>query len=173
MNAEVQVHIGEVHNALAVPNAALRPRDELDLVAASLGLTMDEVRRQLGQGSGDEEDDEEVRSEVRGRGGRSGDRDRGNDGRAAGGDRDREASLFGGEYVVFALRNGVPRAVAVRTGLTDFDYTAVVDGLSPGDTVYILPTAGLMEERQERQERARERAGSPLGDQGRGRGGGR
>ncbi|MDH5198655.1 MAG: hypothetical protein OEY20_15545, partial [Gemmatimonadota bacterium] len=80
--------------------------------------------------------------------------------------RDRESSLFGGSYVVFVLRNGTPRAVPIETGLTDFDYTVVVHGLSEGDSLVVLPTSGLIEELQRREEWARERAGGPLGNQG-------
>ena len=42
------------------------------------------------------------------------------------------------------------RAVPVTTGLTDYDYSAVREGLSPGDTVLILPTAGLLQDQAHR-----------------------
>jgi hypothetical protein len=67
--------------------------------------------------------------------------------------------------VVFALRDGMPHAVPIRTGLTDFDYTAVLSGLSESDSVVILPSAGLIEDLQRRQERIRERVASPLSTQ--------
>jgi hypothetical protein len=126
----------------------------LETAAALLGLSMDEVQEQLSLGTG------EV-PEARGGGDRgpasSGSTFRGNGSR-------RDQSLFGGTYVAFVLREGVPCAVRVRTGLTDFDYTAVVSGLAESDTVIVLATAGLIESFQRTEERARERAGSPLGN---------
>ena len=119
MNAEVEIHIGEARNALAVPYNALRPPDELASAAAILGLSETELR-------------------------------------AAGGD-------DSAGYVVFAKRDGAPHAVRVRTGLTDFAYAAVLSGLSANDSVYILPTAGLLDEQARREERIRERVGNPLG----------
>jgi len=63
------------------------------------------------------------------------------------------AALMGGSYVVFVLREGIPQPVPVRTGLTDLDYSEVVSGLTPADTVLILPSTSLIESQQEMQER--------------------
>jgi HlyD family secretion protein len=69
-----------------------------------------------------------------------------------------------GAFVVFTMDGGRIRAVPVTTGLTDYDYSAVREGLSPGDTVLILPTAGLLEDQARRQEWAQRRAGGgPFG----------
>jgi HlyD family secretion protein len=158
MNAEVEVHIGEVEQALAIPNAALRTRQELATAAEQLGLSMDVVEQQLSS-------DGEAAEDGYGGDGPGGGGREGQGGRFRGSsDGARDQSLFGGSYVVFALRDGAPRAMAVQTGLTDFDYTAVLDGLSETDTVIILPTAGLIESFQRMEERARERAGGPLGN---------
>jgi hypothetical protein len=78
----------------------------------------------------------------------------------------------GGEYVVFKTRNDTVSLASVRTGLTDFDYSAVVSGLAPGDSVLILPTAGYLADQAQRQEWIDRRAGNPLGTQGGGAGGG-
>lgn len=84
----------------------------------------------------------------------------GGPGRARGGRGDRGGAtaggleyLFGGNYIVFALRGGEPRAVPVRTGLTDLDYSEVVSGLGESDTVLVLPSASLLASQQEWQER--------------------
>lgn len=61
--------------------------------------------------------------------------------------------LFGGSYIVFVMRGGRPTATPVRTGLTDLDYSEVVSGLTAADTVLILPSASLIENQQEWQER--------------------
>ena len=156
MNAEVEIHIGEVRDGLAVPNAALRTREELEPAVAALGLSLEDVEAQLGERSGGPAADGETHEGGDVRPSAPRERD---------GSHERAASLFGGSYVVFVLRNGVPRAVTVETGLTDFDYTAIVSGLEEGDTLVVLPTSGLMEELQRREEWARERAGGPLGNQ--------
>jgi HlyD family secretion protein len=156
MNAEVEIHIGEVRDGLVVPNSALRTREELAPAVMALGLSLEDVQAQLGgrsdapAGNGEAHQGSDVRQAGAG------------DGQ---GSHERAASLFGGAYVAFVLRNGVPRATAVETGLTDFDYTAVVAGLEEGDSLVVLPTSGLIEELQRREEWARERAGSPLGNQ--------
>ncbi len=47
MNAEVEIHIGRRDSVLAVPNAALRTQRDVASAASVLGLTMDQVTRQL------------------------------------------------------------------------------------------------------------------------------
>ena len=169
MNAEVEIHIGEVLDALAVPNAALRTQNELAPAAAMLGLSMETVRTQLMGGGDPGGADSAEGGEARAGGSvrtEGAERPAAFRGQRQGGEQGRESSLFGGSYVVFALRNGTLRAVAIETGLTDFDYTVVRSGLSEGDSLAILPTSGLIEELQRREAWAQERAGSPLGGQG-------
>ncbi len=60
--------------------------------------------------------------------------------------------LFGGNYIVFVLRQGKPTPMPVRTGLTDLDYSEVMSGLTEADTVLILPSASLVAQQQENQE---------------------
>jgi HlyD family secretion protein len=60
---------------------------------------------------------------------------------------------FGGNYIVFVLRNGRPEPVVVRTGLTDLDYSEVVTGLDADDSVLVLPSASLVQQQQEFRER--------------------
>jgi hypothetical protein len=60
---------------------------------------------------------------------------------------------FGGRYIVFVKRPEGPKAVWIRTGLTDLDYSEVADGLQPNDSVLILPSASLVQSQQETQER--------------------
>ncbi|MBI4512897.1 MAG: efflux RND transporter periplasmic adaptor subunit [Gemmatimonadetes bacterium] len=55
--------------------------------------------------------------------------------------------------VAFTLRNGVLRPVPVRLGLTDWDYTEAVHGLQAGDTVALLPSAGLLRDQADLQRR--------------------
>ena len=83
-----------------------------------------------------------------GRGGRGG-AGRGND------------YLFGGTYVVFALRDGKPTPVFVRTGLTDMDFTEVRAGLQESDSVLMLPSASFLANQERMQQRMGRNAGLP------------
>ena len=87
-----------------------------------------------------------------GRGGRGGEGGRRNQGTGA---------QFGGTYVVFAIRDGVPTPVEIRTGLTDLDYSEVVSGLTEEDVVLILPSASLIASQQEWQQRMQRFTGLP------------
>jgi hypothetical protein len=72
----------------------------------------------------------------------------------AGGARGRSADpSFGGRYIVFVKRPEGPKPVWIRTGLTDLDYSEVVDGLQGSDSVLILPSASLVQSQQESRER--------------------
>ena len=61
--------------------------------------------------------------------------------------------LFGGNYIVFIMRDGMPTPVPVRTGLTDLDFSEIRSGLTEADSVLILPSASLIASQQEWQER--------------------
>jgi HlyD family secretion protein len=67
---------------------------------------------------------------------------------------------YGGTYIVFALRDGQPTALRVRTGLTDLDYSEVLTGLAESDTVLLLPSASLVQQQQEMRDRMQRFAGS-------------
>jgi HlyD family secretion protein len=66
---------------------------------------------------------------------------------------------FGGDYIVFVLRQGRPTPVHIRTGLTDLDYAEVVWGLQQGDSVLVLPSASLVAQQQEWRDRMNRMAG--------------
>jgi HlyD family secretion protein len=68
--------------------------------------------------------------------------------------------LFGGEYWVVAMRGDQPVPVAVKTGLTDLEYSEIVSGLQPGDRVLLLPSASLYEQQERLQEFITQRFGS-------------
>ncbi len=67
---------------------------------------------------------------------------------------------FGGEYWVVALRNDQPVPVAVRTGLTDLEYSEIVSGLEPGDRVLLLPSTSLYEQQERLQQFISQRFGA-------------
>ena len=81
---------------------------------------------------------------------------------------------FGGEYWVVALRDGEPVPMAVRTGVTDLQYSEIIDGLEPTDEVLLLPSASLFEQQEMLQQFISARFGSstPFAQQ-QGGGGGR
>jgi hypothetical protein len=60
------------------------------------------------------------------------------------------------------LADGVPAARWIRTGLTDLDYTEVLEGLSESDSVLMLPSAGLVSSQQRFQARVRRVTGGGL-----------
>jgi HlyD family secretion protein len=200
MNAEVEVHVGERHDVLAVPNAALRTQRDAGSAAQVLGVSSEQVQEQLaasqsslGAAPGGTKPDsgaggasmttrdgrtialpasvteEQVRAafakrrqgaeltaaesavldRVRQASGRGGSGRQGQGG-GRGGDTD---GLFGGRYIVFVKRPAGPTAVWVRTGLTDLDYSEVVSGLQPSDSVLLLPSASLVQSQQEMKDR--------------------
>ncbi len=182
MNTEVEIHVGERDSVLAVPNAALRTQRDVGSAAQVLGLSADHVQQQLaasapprGQASGSfGATDGEPRDSLRRRVGPgapgapdssfrqvrsdSGMRVRrfpgGRPGGAGGFMRQaRSTDAGGGRYIVFAKRAGTPIPVWIRTGLTDLDYSEVLQGLKEGDSVYVLPSASLVQSQQDMRQR--------------------
>jgi hypothetical protein len=50
-------------------------------------------------------------------------------------------------------RTGEPTPVWIRTGLTDLDHSEVIEGLNASDSVFVLPSASLVQSQQESRER--------------------
>ena len=71
-------------------------------------------------------------------------------------------SQFGGDFIVYALRDEKPVAVRVRTGVTDLDRTEIVAGLTEEDEVLILPSASLIQSQEYFQQRMRRWNQNPL-----------
>jgi HlyD family secretion protein len=93
-----------------------------------------------------------------GGGGRRGGGRGGKGGRGGGGGGDYTA---GGRYIVFAVRHGKPTPVYVQTGLTDLDYSEVKSGLTDADSVLLLPSASLVQQQQQLQQRMNANSGLP------------
>jgi HlyD family secretion protein len=68
--------------------------------------------------------------------------------------------LFGGDYWVVALRGDQTVPVAVKTGITDLEYSEIVSGLEPGDKVLLLPSTSLYEQQERLQDFINQRFGS-------------
>jgi HlyD family secretion protein len=70
-------------------------------------------------------------------------------GGAGGGAGGSSSYLFGGDYIVFSIKNGVITPKKVKTGITDLDYSEIKSGLVEGDSVLVLPSASLIQSQQE------------------------
>jgi len=174
MNCEVEIHVGQRVQVLAIPNAALRTERDAITAASVLGLSEEQLSAQLAPPSVSERGPRgsaQAALGVNGDGnGEAGANSNGDGWRR---DRARPASnaapgsdsenLFGGEYVVFALRGGEPVALRIHTGLTDLDHSEVVSGLDEGDSVLILPSAGLVRSQQQFRERMDRMTGGSMG----------
>lgn len=183
MNAEVEIQIASREAVSVVPTMALRVPDDIAATAMMLGLSESAVRGQLGdyggasssEAAGDAAFDIPALIAKR----RSGEtltveeeivlaqaraaRERGSGG-GGGAGRGRKAQEtnyeFGGEYWVVALENGQPVPTAVKTGLTDLEYSEIVEGLEPGAEVLLLPSSSLFEQQAFLQQRIQERVAS-------------
>lgn len=189
MNAEVELLVARRLDVPTVPAAALRTQGDIHAAGSVLGLEHGEVRRMLASaprppalddagaqsppaggpgmrqrmhgimakmrgGEALTEEEQRLARDVRRR----------RAGRGAGGDRRRASEVdaqFGGDFLVFALRGGAPTALRVRTGITDFDRTEIIFGLSEGDQVLLLPSAALVRAQERLQRRMSRYAGIP------------
>jgi len=152
MNTEVEIHVGRREGVPAVPNAALRTQRDVGSAAQVLGLSVEEVQRQLAatadrSTSSVGASPRTVDTAVAGR------QDSGRGPPGGNGRRVRGTEAGGGRYIVFVKRNGTPTPVWIRTGLTDLDYSEVIQGLQPGDSVYVLPSASLVQSQQDIRQR--------------------
>ncbi len=152
MNTEVEIHVGSRLQVPAVPNEALRTPRDVASAAQVLGLSPETVQQELAataqpsaSSAGATPRGTDGKTPARGDSARS---RRGGTGRAT-----RGTDAGGGRYIVFAKRNGQPTPVWIRTGLTDLDYSEVLQGLQVGDSVYVLPSASLVQSQQDMQQR--------------------
>jgi len=167
MNSDVEIHVGQAEQVLAVPNAALRTARDVASAAQVLGLdpqaVQAEIRQQQLAGRSDSAGGARLGGSTPtadgttlpvGRDSARRRRSEGSDSSAGGPPRRRSLdALSGGRYIVFVQRSGKPTATWVRTGLTDLDYSQVLSGLSLGDSVYVLPSASLVQSQQQFRQR--------------------
>jgi hypothetical protein len=78
--------------------------------------------------------------------------------------------LFGGDYWVMMQKGDQSVPVAVKTGLTDLEFSEVVAGLSPGDRVLLMPSASLYEQQERLQQFISQRFGGTPFNQNQGGG---
>ena len=150
------------------PQGAARSAGADDGPPADMRERMRAIFGKMRSGEKLTEEEQKIANDMRKRmaergGGRGGFGGRGFGGRGGGaggeGGGGRRASAldtqFGGDYLVFALRDGAPTALHVRTGITDLDRTEVVFGLEEDDEVLILPSASLVRAQESFQNRMR------------------
>lgn len=124
MNSEVEIGVASRMGVMAVPDAALRTSNDFASAAAVLGLDLATVQAQLSDAR---------QGLTMGNGTMN---ENGEDDNASG-------YQFGGNYVVFAMRGGVPTPIPIRTGLTDLDYHEVLAGdLTEADSLVVLTAVG-------------------------------
>jgi len=191
MNTEVEIHVGRRDQVPAVPNAALRTPRDVGSAAQVLGLSPEKVQQQLAAsnpsspgsaGSAPRTTDGELvaatdSSRARSDSSRprpdsarrtrpdSTGRRQGQFGGTTGRGRAGRGTDSGGRYIVFVKRSGGVTPVWIRTGLTDLDYSEVVQGLKVGDSVYVLPSASLVQSQQDMRQRMNQvtGGGAPTG----------
>ncbi|HEX7336431.1 MAG TPA: efflux RND transporter periplasmic adaptor subunit [Gemmatimonadales bacterium] len=147
MNSEVEIHVGRRDNVLAVPNAALRTLRDVSSAASVLGLSPETVQQQLTAARPAR--DSATQTSL------------GASPAVSSGDRPRDGARsqrgapqrVGSRYIVFVKRSGQPTPVWIRTGLTDMDYSEVLDGLTASDSVLVLPSASLVQSQQDMRDR--------------------
>ena len=222
MNADVEIHIGQRDNVLAVPNGALRTQRDVASAATVLGIPNDRLQTLLSQAqaqrdslrkvlaaatpktdstkpdtvakkpagntmtlrdgrevtlppgvtekqitdimakfrSGDRPTSEEMQLLRQVMGGGQGGGFGGGGGGGGGRPQQQNSNFqFGGDYLVFLRRKGEPIPVYIRTGLTDLDYSEVVNGITEADSVLVLPSASLVQQQTEAKNRMNQMTG--------------
>ncbi len=159
MNADVEIHVGQRDNVLAVPNAALRTPRDVTSAAAVLGLASDDVTKQLAAQQASQRPADSTGAPPPDSARLGAETGRGGDSVAAGRSQARGARRRGGgasaasRYIVFVKRGGRIMPVWITTGLTDLDYSEVLSGIEPSDSVLLLPSASLVQSQQDMKER--------------------
>jgi HlyD family secretion protein len=176
MNADVEIHVGRRESVLAVPNAALRTPRDVGSAAAVLGLPPAEVTKQLAAQQTERQPadsgadtarrtrperqpgDSTTRFSRRAPGDSAGgwvrSRVYGGGSEGEGGPTTGTAGwTSSGRYIVFVKRRGAVTPVWIRTGLTDMDFSEVISGLEPSDSVLLLPSASLVQSQQDMRDR--------------------
>jgi len=156
MNAEIEINVGERHNVLAVPNAALRSEADIGAAASWLGLDKKVLRRRLAR-----TDPTRVAATQGNAPAQPAAAQTTADPppHTAPSHAEPPDTTGAESRVTFVLRNGRATPVHVLIGLTDLDYTEVLSGVADGDTVLVLPTSGLVNDLDKQQRKAQTRAG--------------
>jgi HlyD family secretion protein len=195
MNAEVQIEIARRNDVVAVPSSAVVALKDAVSAAAAVGVDEAIVRAAMrGDGAapapagpGIDEKCVAIREKVRAAGGPMGlsEEDRaaarecfqkgGRGGAGRGGTGGAPSADGGGPAMLFVRNDGQVEPRRVTLGLSDWEYTEIVDGVQPGDQIVLVSVALLQKEQQQVTDRMRQRVGGVVPGSGGGppRGGGR
>jgi HlyD family secretion protein len=180
MNAEVSVAIAQRRGVVAVPNSAVVAIKDLVSVGTMLGLDASAMRAKLGGGPGGR-DGRGKRSASSAQG--ASDRSAAPSGRGRSEGHDRGGRWHGstvapspsnsaspmspeseggdGVHPAFVFVRGAtgPEARAVRLGVSDWDFTEVISGVTASDSVYLISVARMQQQQQRMSDRMRQSTG--------------
>ncbi len=165
MNAEVEIQIANRDAVPAVPTMALRAESDIPMAALMLGLAEAELREMLAESVAEGSTARRDIAAQQPSAGRGNQLPAGADAVSAASSYvdDRSAAArsmasgtnyqFGGDYWVVTMQDGEPIPVSVRTGLTDLEYSEIIDGLDMNAQVLLLPSSSLFEQQEALQKR--------------------
>jgi HlyD family secretion protein len=154
MNADVEMRVSQLRDVLAVPTAALVSPREAAQIATAIGIDPETVR--------------EVLRSARRDGRRGGERSRSEDSSVSAAQgvvatsapdasgkpsAPQDEARSGGRFVSFVMRDGVTQPIAVLAGASDLDFSEIRSGLEEGESVLMVPSAGLLDAQQQQRER--------------------
>ncbi len=160
MNADVEIQIANRDSVPAVPTMALRAESDIPMAALMLGLAEAELREMLAESVAEGSTTRRDFAAQQPSEGRGNQRPVGVDAVSAASSYvdDRSAAArsmasgtnyqFGGDYWVVTMQDGEPIPVSVRTGLTDLEYSEIIDGLDMNAQVLLLPSSSLFEQQE-------------------------
>jgi HlyD family secretion protein len=183
MNGEVTILVARRDDVLAVPVDALRGMRDLALMAVALGLDPDSVTARVQaqmaasasrpaggdsaragavQRAGGRAAGARTTTARGGTGARSGDFQRGGSGGAARAAGNGAGARGASAQIAFVQARTGTEVRAVRTGVSDFEYTEVMSGLKEGDQVVLLGVVEIQAQRSQMTDRIRSRMGTGL-----------
>jgi HlyD family secretion protein len=160
MNADVEMRVAQLKDVLAVPTAALVSPREAAQIAEAIGIAPESVREVM-RGARREGTERRARGDessvaAQGVAAATGPEPAGP--RAAADDETRG----GASFISFVLRGGEPQPVAVVAGASDLDFSEVRSGLAEGESVLLVPSAGLLDTQQRTRERMNRMMGGAM-----------
>jgi len=152
MNAEVTVDIASRLDVPAIPTIALRTSKDVKAAALFTGIEEAVIREQLRAAGMAVPDTVSAASPYGDESAKKADAEPVEPGaKPAATEQPKQTQVqagpgfnFGGQYWVFVMVDGQPVARYIKTGLTDLDYSEVVNGLATGEQIMLLPSSDLI-----------------------------
>lgn len=136
MNVEAHFEIARREDVLTVPVTALRTGRDIDTTAEIIGVEPAAIRASIAPEGASA-------------------------GPGAGRSASENAASLGGTFWTVVDRKGAFTPVPIVTGMTDLDRVEVMQGLTAGDVVLVLPSSSLIETQERLQNFMRSRGGIP------------